>query len=290
MSTIGEIGLTLAVLLAAAAILASLVAVRFQAEKALLAARCAIAAVAVMFGVSSVALVVSLLNSDFSLNYVAEFTERALPTGYKLAAFWAGQEGSLLLWALLLAAMSAVAVFTLNREQSIGQSAAVTGTLAIVCGFFGLLILFAADPFTTIATAPADGNGLNPMLQDSGMIAHPPTLFLGYAGFTIPFALMAGALICGGRDEKWIASARRWALAAWLFLTIGILLGAKWAYVELGWGGYWAWDPVENASLDHGAAASRHVPDLERRVAGGDVYPLHLRNIYHAQRAGGFGA
>ncbi len=202
-----------------------------------------------MLCVSSVALIIALLGSDFSLDYVARFTDRALPAGYKLAAFWAGQEGSLLLWAVLLAVLSTIAVFTLNRQQSIGQSAATIATLSVVCAFFALLILFAANPFAASADIPDDGNGLNPMLQDWAMIAHPPLLFLGYAGFTIPFALMVGALLSGRRDDHWIDATRRWALFAWLFLTIGIVLGAKWAYVELGWGGYWAWDPVENASL-----------------------------------------
>jgi cytochrome c-type biogenesis protein CcmF len=249
MTAFGEITLCLAVLLAAAAILACIGAARFQSSKALTLARCAIAGIAVLFTAAFAGLLVSLLKSDFSLDYVAKFTERNLPVGYKLAAFWAGQEGSLLLWALLLAIMSTVAVFTLNRRQSIGHSAAAIGTLALVCGFFALLILLAADPFTASTDIPTDGNGLNPMLQDFGMIAHPPMLFLGYAGFTIPFALMVAALIAGRKDDQWLPSARRWALGSWLFLTIGILLGANWAYVELGWGGYWAWDPVENASL-----------------------------------------
>lgn len=249
MNAWGEICLSVAVLLSAVAILAALFAVRFGSRPAITAARCVIAAMTGMYGLASFALVVDLLRSDFSVTYISHYTERALPFGYKLAAFWAGQEGSLLLWALLLGIMSTIAVFTLNRAQSIGQSAAVIATLAAVCAFFGLLILFSADPFAVARDVPADGNGLNPMLQDSGMIAHPPMLFLGYAGFTVPFALMVGALLTGQRDDRWVGAARRWSLVAWLFLTVGILLGAKWAYTELGWGGYWGWDPVENASL-----------------------------------------
>ncbi|MGD0540099.1 MAG: heme lyase CcmF/NrfE family subunit [Tepidisphaeraceae bacterium] len=249
MNTLGEMALSFAVLASAVAIGASMISVRFQSARALSAARWCVAALAVMLCVSSVALIIALLGGDFSLDYVARFTDRALPAGYKLAAFWAGQEGSLLLWAVLLAVLSTIAVFTLNRQQSIGQSAATIATLSVVCAFFALLILFAANPFAASADIPNDGNGLNPMLQDSAMIAHPPLLFLGYAGFTIPFALMVGALVAGRRDDRWIDATRRWALFAWLFLTIGIVLGAQWAYVELGWGGYWAWDPVENASL-----------------------------------------
>lgn len=249
MSTLGEMALSFAVLASAVAMLASMIAARFQSARALNAARWAVAALAVMLFVSSAALVIALLGADFSLDYVARFTDRALPAGYKLAAFWAGQEGSLLLWAVLLAGLSTIAVFTLNRQQPIGQSAATIATLSVICAFFALLILFAADPFAASAQVPDDGNGLNPMLQDSAMIAHPPLLFLGYAGFTIPFALMVGALAARREDDQWIDATRRWALFSWLFLTIGIVLGAQWAYVELGWGGYWGWDPVENASL-----------------------------------------
>jgi len=249
MSNIGELAVSFAVLACAVAILASVAAARFQSRRALSVAKGSVGAVAIMLWVSSVVLFVALLGGEFSIDYVARFTDRALPVGYKLAAFWAGQEGSLLLWALLLAVLSTIAVFTLQREQSIGQSAAVIGTLSVVCAFFSLLILFAASPFALGTQAATDGTGLNPMLQDAGMIAHPPILFMGYAAFTIPFALMLGALISGRTDDRWIDATRRWSLFAWLFLTIGIVLGARWAYVELGWGGYWGWDPVENASL-----------------------------------------
>ena len=249
MNTFGELAVSFAVLASAGAILTSIVAVRFQSLRALSVARWSVALLTVMLCASSVALFISLLGSDFSNDYVARFTDRALPTGYKLAAFWAGQEGSLLLWAVFVAALSTIAVFTLNRQQSLAQSAATIVTLAIVCAFFALLILFAANPFAPSPAIPDDGNGLNPMLQSTAMIAHPPLLFLGYAGFTIPFAFMVGALITRRTDDHWIDATRRWALFSWLFLTAGIILGAQWAYVELGWGGYWGWDPVENASL-----------------------------------------
>jgi cytochrome c-type biogenesis protein CcmF len=249
MNYIGEFGLSAAVMLAAITIVTAMAAARFNSATAILLAKVSIVAVTSMFLLCSVALLTALVGSDFSLDYVARFTERSLPIGYRLAAFWAGQEGSLLLWALLLSAMSSIAVFSLNRKFSVGFSAAVIITLAVVTAFFGLLILCAANPFAPVAQKLADGQGLNPMLQDPGMIAHPPILFLGYAGFTIPFALMLAALITGRTDDRWIAATRRWVLVSWLFLTIGIILGAKWAYTTLGWGGYWAWDPVENASL-----------------------------------------
>ncbi|MGA2441107.1 MAG: heme lyase CcmF/NrfE family subunit [Tepidisphaeraceae bacterium] len=249
MNTLGEMALSFAVLASAVAVLASFVSARFQSARALGVARWSIAALAIMLCASAVVLFVALLGGDFSFDYVAKFTDRALPAGYKLAAFWAGQEGSLLLWAVLLAVLSTIAVFTLNRQQPISQSAATIATLSVVCAFFALLILFAANPFAVSPEIPDDGSGLNPMLQDWAMIAHPPLLFLGYAGFTIPFALMVGALLAGRQDDRWIDATRWWVLFAWLFLTVGIVLGAQWAYVELGWGGYWAWDPVENASL-----------------------------------------
>jgi cytochrome c-type biogenesis protein CcmF len=277
--TIGNYSLTAAVLVAAVALLATIAAGRFESKKALLLAKLGIAAMAGLFAVASLALIDALVHSDFSIAYVGRFTERALPVGYKLAAFWAGQEGSLLLWALLLATLCTIAVFTLNRDTGlrpvleasehqsdrnsktpstgqrpvsqagISQSAVTVAVLAVVCAFFACLMLYAANPFALATEQITDGHGLNPMLQDPGMIAHPPTLFFGYAGFTIPFAMMVAALASGRRDDKWIDGIRRWTLVSWLFLTVGILLGAQWAYVELGWGGYWAWDPVENASL-----------------------------------------
>jgi cytochrome c-type biogenesis protein CcmF len=245
---LGNVALVAALVAAAAGLLAAMVAGRFGSARALKVARGSLVTIFGAFTLSSLALVGALVDSDFRLDYVSRFTERALPVGYKLAAFWAGQEGSLMLWGWLIAAMAVIAMVVAWKKTDVEQ-AVTTGTLAVVCGFFAALMLFAANPFTVADHVPADGHGLNPMLQDPGMIAHPPLLFLGYAGFTIPFAMMFGALRAGRRDNQWVADIRRWTLAAWLFLTVGILLGAQWAYVELGWGGYWAWDPVENASL-----------------------------------------
>ncbi|HUB27430.1 MAG TPA: cytochrome c-type biogenesis CcmF C-terminal domain-containing protein [Tepidisphaeraceae bacterium] len=248
MSTLGELAIALAILAATASLTACLAAARFASTEILRIAHWSLAATAAAFVAASGILLAALINGHFEFEYVARFTDRALPLGYKLAAFWAGQEGSLLLWAVLLAVMSSLAVFT-GRGQTIVQSSATTAVLAAACAFFGFLLLLAADPFTVSSVVPADGNGLNPMLRDPAMIAHPPILFLGYAGFTVPFALLAGALIARVRDERWLAAARGWTLFSFLALSGGILLGAKWAYIVLGWGGYWAWDPVENASL-----------------------------------------
>jgi cytochrome c-type biogenesis protein CcmF len=247
-ATTGNFAISLAILAAMGAVLASLAAARFESDRFLGAARWLIGAFGALLTVAIAALTAASVNSDFSIEYVAHYTERALPLGYKLAAVWAGQEGSILLWAWLLAVMSVLFVAT-RRDLKGSEGAAVIATVAVICGFFAALMLFAANPFKLIEIVPADGRGLNPLLQDPAMIAHPPILFLGYAGFTMPFALLVGALVAARKDNLWIAGTRRWVIASWLFLTAGILLGAQWAYIELGWGGYWAWDPVENASL-----------------------------------------
>src|SRR6266403_96879 len=197
---------------------------------------------------AAVALVISVLNNDFSLEYIREHSNIALPSAYKFAALWSGQEGSLLFWALLLSAYAFVVRIRYRIDVKLTAYASVI--LAGVQFFFLLLINFAAHPFAVVAgTPPADGNGLNPLLQYPEMVIHPPMLYLGYVGMSVPFAFALGALIMRYPGEKWIAITRRWTMVAWLFLTCGIFLGAHWAYSVLGWGGYWGWDPVENASL-----------------------------------------
>src|SRR5918912_1103566 len=198
-------------------------------------------------GVATVVLLAALARHDFSFRYVAQHTSRELPLGYTLTAFWGGQEGSLLLWLLVLTGYSVAAVLTARRA---GREvlAWVVQTLALVGTFFALLLVFVASPFGT-QVAPADGAGLNPSLQNPYMAVHPPLLYLGYVGLTVPFAFAMGALLARRTDERWIVATRRWTLGAWTFLGVGQLLGAHWAYVEIGWGGYYAWDPVENAAL-----------------------------------------
>lgn len=251
---IGNYSLSLAVLAGAIAVFAAIAAVRFDSSWWARAARRAVHAVTALLTVASQALTLAIVGNDFRVDYVVRYSERALPLGYKLAAFWAGQEGSLLLWAWMLAVMASFAVDK-RRDDRISRQAPALGILAAAGGTFAALMLFAANPFRLNAmfrltqVVRPDGLGLNPMLQDPGMIIHPPILFLGYAALTVPFALALGALLADRSDRQWVASARRWALAGWLFLTAGIILGAQWAYVELGWGGYWGWDPVENASL-----------------------------------------
>jgi cytochrome c-type biogenesis protein CcmF len=202
------------------------------------------------FAATAVAALV-LLNAfrerDFSFSYVADHASRKLPFPYIYSAFWGGQEGSLLLWLLVLTAVGSLAL-ALNGPLTRDVLPWVTPVLGGVATFFAFLLVFVASPFAT-QSAPADGIGLVPSLQNPYMMIHPPLLYLGYVGLTIPFAFAAGALLSGRTDERWIVATRRWTLAAWMFLGIGILLGAKWAYEEVGWGGYYAWDPVENAAL-----------------------------------------
>ena len=198
--------------------------------------------------VASISLWKGLASHDFNIEYVAAYTSRNLPDGYIFSAFWAGQKGSLLFWAVVLSMFAAVAQLITPRRYA-PLMPYVAGVTSAVTAFFVCTMLFAANPFERLPFTPADGRGLNPQLQNPGMMIHPPMLYLGYISITIPFAFAIAALLTRGLDTGWIHAIRKWTLVSWLFLSIGITLGMWWAYVELGWGGYWAWDPVENASL-----------------------------------------
>ena len=190
----------------------------------------------------------AFLTRDFSIRYVAEYSDRQLPLLYTLSAVYAGQAGSLLFWAWLLTVFNAIYVF-INRNKEDEFKPYVFTVVSAVTFFFLILANYTTNPFEKLPTVLPDGFGLNPLLQNPEMIFHPPTLFLGFVGFTIPFAYAIAALAKGNLSNEWLDKSRNWTLFAWIALTIGNLLGAQWAYVELGWGGYWAWDPVENASL-----------------------------------------
>ncbi|HEX6907581.1 MAG TPA: cytochrome c-type biogenesis CcmF C-terminal domain-containing protein, partial [Terriglobales bacterium] len=208
------------------------------------------AGIATFFAVvlAALCLVTAAFQNDFSLAYIFHHSNRDLPAPYKFAALWSGQEGSLLFWSLLLATYGLVLRLRHNVDRRLFAYASVI--IAAVQVFFLLLVNFAANPFAMMqGTLPADGAGLNPLLQYPEMVIHPPMLYLGYVGFTVPFAFALGALLMRYPGEKWIHITRRWTMVTWGFLTCGIFLGAHWAYSVLGWGGYWAWDPVENASL-----------------------------------------
>ena len=194
------------------------------------------------------ALVWAAFTNDYSISYILHHTNRELAAPYKFSALWSGQEGSLLLWSWLLASYGFV--LRIRHKVDVRLSAYASTILASVQVFFLLLLNFAAPPF---AIEPGElalnGFGLNPLLQYPEMVIHPPMLYLGYVGFSVPFAFALGALMMRYPGEKWIHITRRWTMVTWMFLTCGIFLGAHWAYSVLGWGGYWGWDPVENASL-----------------------------------------
>src|SRR5213082_1788410 len=246
MAPLGRATLLLAFGLVAYALIAGSYAAWKRRRRLALSAQNALLASFATTLVAAFLLWIALARDDFSLTYVSEHTSRALPFGYKLAAFWGGQEGSLLLWLLILSGYAALAVWLNRRTRDL--IAWVVPVLAGVAVFFAFMLCFVSSPFKT-APAPADGAGMVPSLQNPYMLAHPPLLYLGYVGLTIPFAFAMGALLSRRTDERWIVATRRWTLAAWTFLGVGQLLGAHWAYVEIGWGGYYAWDPVENAAL-----------------------------------------
>ncbi|MBF0448041.1 MAG: heme lyase CcmF/NrfE family subunit [Magnetococcales bacterium] len=204
--------------------------------------------VALLLSLSSIGLIISFLNHDFSVLYVAKHASLDLPIFYLATAMWGGHEGSLLLWAWFLSIYIAIAAWRhwKSHALSIPYVLAILGVVLI--GFL-LLVLFLSSPFERLLPPPLDGRDLNPLLQDPGMVFHPPFLYMGYVGFAIPYAFAMAALITGQAKEEWLLATRRWTLFSWSMLTTGIVFGAYWAYYELGWGGYWAWDPVENASF-----------------------------------------
>ena len=202
----------------------------------------------VAISAAAFALIWAVFTNDFSLSYILEHSNRALPIPYKFAALWSGQEGSLLLWGWLLGAYGFV--LRLRHKTDVKLFAYAGTILAAIQVFFLLVLNFAVRPFALYqGPIPDDGNGLNALLQYPEMVIHPPMLYLGYVGFAVPFAFALGALIMRYPGERWIRITRTWTLVTWMFLTIGIFLGMHWAYAVLGWGGYWGWDPVENASF-----------------------------------------
>jgi cytochrome c-type biogenesis protein CcmF len=247
MPELGRAALVVCFGLALYAVTAGFAGAHLRRRRLALSAQNALVAAFVAAAVATGVLLTALVRSDFTFTYVSSFTSRELPLTYKLTALWGGQEGSLLLWLLVLTGYGAAAVL-LDRKAGRELVAWVVPVLGLVTAFFSMLVVFVSSPFKT-HMAPDDGLGLNTSLQSPYMQAHPPMLYLGYVGLTVPFAFAMGALLSGRTDERWIVATRRWTLAAWMFLGIGQLLGAKWAYEEVGWGGYYAWDPVENAAL-----------------------------------------
>src|SRR5687767_12750001 len=204
---------------------------------------------AAIMAAASAVIVHAFVVGDYSIKYVQRVSDSAQPLFYKLTAYWGGLDGSIMFWVTLLSTFGSVAVYV-NRERHRELIPYVIATLCVVQGFFLFLMIVHNNPFSTYLTeGPANGTGLNPLLQNFYMVIHPPTMYLGFVGLTIPYAFGMAALITGHLDDSWLHAVRRWTMISWLFLTIGLGLGMIWAYEELGWGGYWMWDPVENAGL-----------------------------------------
>lgn len=253
MENIGALSLLLAFCFSIYAVLASLAGKWKNKPYLVLSAERAVYAIWALVSVASGILVYALLTGDFRLAYVAAHSNKAMPNVYKFSAWWGGQEGSLLFWSFLLSSYAAIVVWT-NRKKFRDMMPYVVSVLMVTQAFFLMLITFIVPPFQVLAvgkgiTDVGDGNGLNPLLQYWTMAIHPPMLYLGYVGFVVPFAFAFASLVTKQPGEAWIHETRRWTIITWAFQSSGILLGAGWAYAVLGWGGYWGWDPVENASL-----------------------------------------
>src|SRR2546423_713041 len=249
MAATGAACLIVALLTAAYSAVAALYGATTGRRQFVVSARRAIYALAGVLVLAVVLLEIGFGRSDFSFSLVQRYWSTDTPLFYKLTAMWSSQEGSLLLWATLLSVYSSVVLYvTRHRHRQIAPYAnAVLAAIAVF--FLGLIVIGGENAFATVAHPAAQGQGLNPLLRHPAMMFHPPMLYSGYVGFAIPFAFMVGALVTRRTNADWIRSTRRFALIAWTFLGTGVLLGALWSYTELGWGGYWAWDPVENAAL-----------------------------------------
>ena len=249
MNVLGELALWIALPVALWGMVLGFVAGRRERGDLALAAERSIYAVFFLTILASGGVIDNFLSDRFQYQYVANYSSRNLETFYKVSGLWAGQTGSLLFWLLLLMFFASLCVW-LNRKKNREFMPYVVGVLQGIALFFLVVLLFAdVNPFERLPFTPADGAGLNPQLQNYWMTIHPPTLYLGFTAFTIPFAFAIAALLSGRLDSRWIAVTRKWILLSWFFLANGIVFGMRWAYEELGWGGYWFWDPVENASL-----------------------------------------
>ncbi len=248
MIDVGYFALLLAFLAAGYAAVTSVIGARGRNPQLIASGEHGVLAVFGMLTLSAGVLVYHLATGNFQVEYVASYTSSTLPTFYRVTALWAGQKGSLMLWGWTLSFFAVVVLLT-NRRQNRVLMPYVHAVMMSITMFFIALNVFFANPFALLPFVPAEGQGLNPVLQMPLMVIHPPILYQGYVGVVVPFAFAIAALITRELGDQWIRTIRRWTLYAWFFLGFGVILGGGWAYVELGWGGYWAWDPVENAGL-----------------------------------------
>ena len=248
MADIGYIALFLALATSIYSAITYIIGVKKKHQALIESARNGLLATCGLVSVSVAVLLYAILSHNFQIEYVASYTSRDTPLAYLISALWAGNAGSLLFWAWLLS-LFAMMVVLQNRNKNRGLVPYASSIIMLTEAFFLILLISVSNPFHELGFVPAEGMGLNPLLENPGMIIHPPLLLAGYVGFTVPFAFAIAALLTVKFGDEWIITIRRWTLLAWLLLGFGNLLGAWWAYVELGWGGYWAWDPVENAGL-----------------------------------------
>ena len=248
MAELGRLAVCLALLSSVLGVAASVLGARARRADLIRTGRHAAYAVFALVALATGILLRALLSRDFSLEYVAAYASSTLPAPYAFAALWGGQKGSLLWWSFLLALFATI-VELQNRDRNRALMPWVTATLLTIVAFFLGLVTFVTDPFERLPTPALEGADLNPLLQNYWMLIHPPSLYLGYVSASVPFAFAMAALCTGRLGDQWIRTTRRWALFSWFFLTLGNLFGAMWAYEVLGWGGYWAWDPVENAAF-----------------------------------------
>jgi cytochrome c-type biogenesis protein CcmF len=247
-SDLGTIALILALGFAIYTVIAAILGAVRASDPLIASAKRGTLVVTFFLLAASASLIISFLIHDFGVSYVQQESNLAMPWYFILSAFYGGQEGSLLYWALMLSVFSAIFIFTSRRAPK-ALVPYIVATLMAIETFFLFMLTTASSPFVRLPVAPSDGIGLNPLLMDPGMLIHPPTLLMGYMSFSVPFAFAVAAMITGKLDSDWLRSIRRWTLAAWSIQSAGLLLGAWWAYHVLGWGGYWGWDPVENAAL-----------------------------------------
>jgi len=244
----GHFAVILALMLTVVGVVTPIVGLSTRNSSWIVIGRQAVTLIFALLAFSVGVLVYSYIARDFSVKYIAATSNSKLPFFYTVAALWGGHEGSLLLWVFILSAFCATAVWLHWRTQPATMPYLIMVESALMFGFLAL-ILFLSNPFERLIPAAADGKDLNPLLQDPAMVMHPPMLYMGYVGFSIPFSFAMASLFSGRLGEEWLKVTQRWTIFAWLCLTTGILMGGYWAYYELGWGGYWGWDPVENASF-----------------------------------------